>query len=103
MPAVPDTFLRRKNMFSDFFDWTWDDDMELESENLNESEDWNSEEDEKSEDELDETGENGEDDGNSRISFGGTGHCTLCDCRAYLVPYSGEICRNCGHHKRHHF
>lgn len=95
-------------MFSNFFDWAggmdFESDMDFESEELNESEDWSSEEGEISEEEeFDEAGGNGEEDGNSQISFGGTGRCTLCDCRVYLEPYSGEICRNCGYHKTHHY
>lgn len=85
-------------MFDGFFDW---DDTGFDSEELNESEDWNSEEGENSDEERDETEANGERDGSSRISFGLAGRCHICNCKEYM-PGSGDICRNCCHHRDRH-
>lgn len=39
----------------------------------------------------------------AKIPFGGSGRCKLCDCRAFLWPTYGNICKNCGHHRDHHY
>lgn len=89
-------------MFSDFWDWNGDVDFDPEEGN-GESGEWDTEEGEDPEDR--ESGEecvHGEDDGDSQISFGGSGSCSICDCSAYMSPLRGDICRNCGHHSKFH-
>lgn len=39
----------------------------------------------------------------AKIPFGGSGRCKLCDCREFLWPTYGNICKNCGHHRDRHY